>query len=278
MLKEPSPVHVIPLFPELLAHLLALLAELPAAAWAQPTACPGWTVKDVAAHLLGGDVGVLSRGRDGYTPAGPEIAAWEELVALINHLNAQWVAATRRLSPRLVLGLLRVTGEQVTDYFASLDPAATGGPVSWAGPEPAPVWLDLAREYTERWLHQQHIREAVGRPGLTDPQYLAPVLATFVHALPRAYEGVPVPAGTAVSVEIGGPAGGTWTVRREASSWKLYVGAAEQPAASVVRLPAGVAWRLFTRGLAPEAARDRIEITGDAALGERLLEAVAIIA
>ena len=36
--------------------------------------------------------------------------------------------------------------------------------VNWAGPEPAPIWLDPAREYTERWVHQQHIRDAVRNP------------------------------------------------------------------------------------------------------------------
>jgi hypothetical protein len=46
--------------------------------------------------------------------------------------------------------------------------------------------LELAREYTERWLHQQHIRDAVGAPGQTDPRFLAPVLATFAHAFPVA--------------------------------------------------------------------------------------------
>ena len=59
--------------------------------------------------------------------------------------------------------------------------------MSWAGPEPAPVWLDLAREYTERWHHQQHIRDAVNKPGLKDPHWMAPVLAAFVWAMPHAY-------------------------------------------------------------------------------------------
>ncbi len=52
------------------------------------------------------------------------------------------------------------TGEQTNAYFQRVDPFAMGGPVSWAGPEPAPVWLDVAREFTERWHHQQHIRAA----------------------------------------------------------------------------------------------------------------------
>jgi hypothetical protein len=140
-------------------------------------------VKDVALHLFGVDVGNLSLRRDGFSDPWWD-GARDDLVSSLNQWNETWVAVARRLSPRLLCELLRVTGEEVASYFFSLDPAAIGGPVSWAGPDPAPVWLDIAREYTERWVHQQQIRDALGRQGLAEPRYLAPVLATFVHALP----------------------------------------------------------------------------------------------
>jgi hypothetical protein len=57
-------------------------------------------------------------------------------------------------------------GPIVDAYFASLDLDSLGGPVSWAGPEAAPVWFGVAREYTERRHHQQQIRDATGRPPL----------------------------------------------------------------------------------------------------------------
>src|SRR5258708_38046271 len=74
---------------------------------------------------------------------------------------------------------------------------AMNGVVSWAGPDPAPIWLDSAREYTERWLHQQQIRDAVNKPGLKEKRFFHPVLDTFVRALPHTYKDVPV-ADTAV--------------------------------------------------------------------------------
>ncbi len=85
------------------------------------------------------------------------------LVAAIDRQNAVWVTGARRISPRLLIELLEMTGELTEAYFTSLDMTALGMPVDWAGPEPAPVWLDVAREYTERWVHQQHIRDAVGK-------------------------------------------------------------------------------------------------------------------
>ena len=53
-------------------------------------------------------------------------------------------------------------------------PHATDPVVIWAGSDPAPMWLRVAREYTERWHHQQQIREALGRAFLTEPQWFAP--------------------------------------------------------------------------------------------------------
>ena len=124
-------------------------------------------MKDVTAHLLGDDIGRLSWGRDGYVnpafAAGLDIATLPGLVAAIDRQNAVWVTGARRISSRLLIELLETTGELTEAYFASLDMTALGMPVDWAGPEPAPVWLDVAREYTERWVHQQHIRDAVGK-------------------------------------------------------------------------------------------------------------------
>ena len=42
-----------PLVPRLRSELAALLTSLTDGDWAQPTSCPGWSVHNVAAHLLG---------------------------------------------------------------------------------------------------------------------------------------------------------------------------------------------------------------------------------
>ena len=46
-------------------RLLAFLADLADDEWLAPTAAPGWTVKDLALHLLDDDLSWLSRERDG---------------------------------------------------------------------------------------------------------------------------------------------------------------------------------------------------------------------
>jgi hypothetical protein len=100
-MERPQPVLVVHLFPEILERLLDLLRTLSSQEWDEPTACFPWSVKDVARHLLGDDVGILSRKRDGHAMSG-DARNWEELVDLVNTSNAIWVQATRRISPRLL--------------------------------------------------------------------------------------------------------------------------------------------------------------------------------
>jgi uncharacterized protein (TIGR03083 family) len=149
-MKRPNKIIIVDRFAPLRTHLLTLLAELGEDDWTRPTAAPRWSVKDVAAHLLGGDIAILSGKRDGFR-LPQKIQGYDQLIELVDRLNAEWLLAARRMSPRLVRELLAFTGPEVEACFASLDPMGMGGAVSWAGPDPAPIWFDLAREFTERW-------------------------------------------------------------------------------------------------------------------------------
>jgi uncharacterized protein (TIGR03083 family) len=276
-MREAKPIIVTDLFPAILAKLLKLLSELSAEEWDKPTACADWSVKDVALHLLGDDIGLLSRRRDEYLLAGQPIENWDDLVDLINALNDLWVKAARRISPRLLRDLLAFSGEQICQYFASLDPYVVGEPVQWAGPDPTPVWLDLAREYTERWHHQQHIRDAVGKPDLKQPRFFAPVLDAFVRAWSHTYREIEAENGTLLALVISGEAGGRWFLLREGGGWKLYMDVTQAPHTEVV-IPQELAWRLFTKGIGRQEALAHTTISGDRRLGLRVLDMISIIA
>ncbi len=276
-MQKPGPIYVLDLFAPTREALLELLGSLSPDDWQKPTVAGDWTVKDVAGHLLKGELGILSRRRDGYSMPGVSLQNWNDLVQFINALNRTWVEAARMLSPRVMCDALRWAAPQAEEYFASLDPDALGVPVDWVSPDPAPNWLDLAREYTERWHHQQQIRDAVGRPGLKEPRYLAPVLDALVRALPRTFQGVKARLGKQVKLTITGESGGTWCLLREESNeWHLYLGAGDSPTAEV-RMDQDDAWRLFSKGLAPEEARRRAQLSGDSALAGKLFETLSII-
>jgi uncharacterized protein (TIGR03083 family) len=233
-----------PLMPRLRAELVALLASLPDGDWARPTACPGWSVHDVAAHLLGVELGNVSVRRDRWG-LGP--GAGEDLDIWLNRFNQQWVDAARRISPALLIDLINVVGQRFEEHLATLDLDAAGGPVQWAtGWDPAPVWLDVAREHMERYVHQKQIRQATGHPPL-GAAFTGPVLATAAHALPRALDQVIRPAGTVVTFTAEGEGGGTWHVVRGAAGWELDPAPPASPAACQARTTVDGALKLYAR-------------------------------
>ncbi len=56
-LQPLMPTATVHLFPGLSAELLTLLRQLSLHEWELPTVCALWSVKDLAAHLLGGNSG-----------------------------------------------------------------------------------------------------------------------------------------------------------------------------------------------------------------------------
>lgn len=250
-------------------RLLRLLTSLGDAQWAAPTAAPQWSVKDIALHLLAVDLGWLARSRD-HNQAGiiPVPAGHEEFVRGLAQHNQRWVDGTRLLSPRLITGLLGWSGEQLDAYLGTVDLAGPSS-VYWAGK--VPLWFDLAREFTERWVHYQQIREAT-RPAGHDQQdeYLPLVLRTFIWGFPHQYK-APAPVGTVITVEILDI--GAWTLSRTATEWSLDEGQAAASAASL-RISGEAAWRLLT------GARydiGQVQLSGDPALAEPLLQVRGII-
>ncbi len=281
-MRAAEPVIVVDLFPLERQELLHLLSQLHEEEWHLPTICTAWSVKDIVLHLLGDDIGLLSRKRDAFDDftiikTRPPLRSWSDLVAYINEKNKLWVQATRRMSNRLVCTFLTMTGEETYQYFSSLDLFALGETVSWAGPAPASVWLDIAREYTERWVHQQHIRDAVGRPGLKDRHFFAPVLETFVRALPHTYRDVHATNGTLIHLIISGEAGGEWYLQREQETWVLGKNVAS-PADATVVLDQESAWRLFTKGISKDEAFKQATYKGDEMLARKVFDTVSIIA
>jgi uncharacterized protein (TIGR03083 family) len=261
------------------AELLALLGALDADAWAGATGCPGWSVKDIVAHVLGDDYGILARERDGFREAGSRhSASWDDVVRFVNERNEAWVLAWRRASPRLLFDLLAGSGPALWAHYRGIDPEELGAPVSWAGAQPAPNWLRLAREYTERWVHQQQLRDATGRPGLREGRWLRPLLDTFAHSLPVALGNADALDGTVVVVAAKGEGGGRWTVARRGGSWRLAAEPSTERPSTVVTIDVDTLWRLYTKAIDRDAVRARARIEGDVALGERVLSARAIIA
>ncbi|HEX2076129.1 MAG TPA: maleylpyruvate isomerase N-terminal domain-containing protein [Longimicrobium sp.] len=272
-----TPVYTAGLFPGLLAELVRLLRGLDGADWDRPTVAGAWRVRDVAAHLLDGDLRKLSWGRDAPAAGDRPALSYGEVMQLIQRANEAGVSFAGRLSTRVITDLLEVTGRWVADYVAALPPHGRAlFPVAWAGEDRSENWMDTGREYTERWHHQMQIRDAVGAPGLLQREWLYPLLELSVRALPRAYAAVAAETGTAVVLQVEAEGENTWSLVREDAGWLVYRGAAPDAAARV-RMDADTAWKLLFNALPPDAARSRVTVTGDDSLAEPMLRTRSVM-
>lgn len=251
-MRAPQPIMTAHLFAPLNVELVALLRSLSPDEWDAPTVAGAWTVKDVAAHLTDTVLRRLSLHRDGHSRPGPFDP---------NAANREWVVAAQRLSTAVTIDLLERYGAEQAAFFGSLDPFAPAKwGVSWAGEEESANWFDVARELTERWHHQQQIRDATGRSPLYET-YLAPVIATFVRALPFTYR----------------DRSGTIVLRVDDQSWslvegKLFEGEAAEYTTRVT-MTGDRAWRVFTRQrIDPQAV-----IEGDPRHADGVLRMTSII-
>ncbi|HTF22705.1 MAG TPA: maleylpyruvate isomerase N-terminal domain-containing protein [Candidatus Limnocylindria bacterium] len=272
------PILTAHLFPKLDAMLLELLRSLTPEDWEKQTVSPKWKVKDVAAHLLDTPLRGVSIARDGYLPEAPRISSSVELAAYINRLNEEGVSLYRRLSPAVLISLMQVASQLLAEYHRSRDPNASAPyGVSWAGEEKSSNWFDTAREFTERWHHQQQIRLAVNKPGIMTRELYYPVLDCFLRALPFTYRTVSAKPGTYLQINVSGECGGNWYLARAEQAWWLT----EEPLGdklSETTIPQEIAWRIFTKGIDRESALRQVKISGDTKLGLHALRVISIVA
>jgi uncharacterized protein (TIGR03083 family) len=278
------PILVADLFPEVTRRLVELLRSLSSDEWHLPTVSSRRTVKDVASHLLDGSLRRLATQRDGYRPPDGRCQprAGEPLVGFLNRLNDEWETGARRLSPRALVDLIEWADAQLADLLRSLDPRCPAPfPVAWAGEVHSEDWMDVAREYTEKWHHTQQVFDATGRPSTILTRRLGhPCLDTFMRALPFTFREVEADLGSVVTVQVTGEAGGNWHVERQEGGWG-QIADPPRSAAATVTMDQGTAWKLVTKRRSREASLRQfpgIGITGDEALGLHVLDMVSVMA
>jgi uncharacterized protein (TIGR03083 family) len=258
-------------------RLLELLRSFAPADWYRPTPCPGWDVLGLTLHLVGDDLSVVARHRDGHHGALPP-ADLDEVgfIGWLDALQMEWVGAARRISPPLGIELLEWCGRIVADTLAARDGSVPTARVTWASDEPVPAWLDQARELTEYWIHRQQLLQSTGRPSDLRPDLAGPVLDALRWAYPHRLGAVRRPAGSEVEVRIDDEAlAREWRLTCDGRTWAFATRAAAPPLATVT-MSAEQAWRLLTNNYVP-ALNGQIEWRGDGEIIEVLRRTRAII-
>lgn len=278
-MQQPAPIHIAHLLPQIDGLLISFLKSLSPEDWKLQSLAPKWKVKDVALHLLDGNLRALSMLRDNHFGLpGPASGAYEDMVQYLNQLNADWIQATRRLSPRIIVDLLESSGKEYCDYIQSLDPEMKATfTVDWAGEAGTKNWFHIAREYTEKWHHQQQIRLAVGKEDeLLKHQWYFPYLDTSIRALPHHYRSVSAEEGTIIKFVFQGEKDKTWFLCKDVQ-WKLGLESQNDVNCEVL-IKDEDAWKIFTKGMKREEAISRATIKWDRKLGLRIFELIAVMA
>jgi hypothetical protein len=183
-----------------------------------------------------------------------------------------------RLSPRILIELIKIYSREVYEFFKTLEPHGRAiFAVDWAGEIESENWFDIARDYTERWHHQQQIRLAVGKPGIETRELYFPVLDAFMRALPHAYRHVAAEENTLLQFAVAGEAGGDWFLLKTQNGWTLQNQTAANSDAKTT-IPQEIAWRIFTKGINKETAKSQCKIEGDKNLCAEIFNMLSVMA
>jgi uncharacterized protein (TIGR03083 family) len=243
-----------------IAATIEVCAGLTGDGWSAQTECPLWTVKDVCAHLVGGELWMSQ----GHPPPTEGLAG----------ITDRPVRERRDAGGPAVLAELREVFALRLRQFAA-DPPDPAEPATTAYGWPVTVGILLTHRAFDAWVHEQDIRRALARPGnLGSPAAfisrdillgsLARVVAKLAAAPPGAVVRLAVEGEVAFDVAVSvddnrrghlAPwAGGTASTSLRAG-WETYS-----------RLAAG---RI-------DSAAAAVEVRGDAEVASRVLSHFAV--
>jgi len=129
-----------------------LIRPLTEAEWAMPSRCAGWTVGDVARHVVGGMADVAAGRLDGL--GTPEVTA-REVAERAGRSPVQLADECAEVT-KAAAGLLPMFDD---DAWVATAP---GGYEGTLGDGVEALWYDA-------WLHADDIRAAIGRPSEPEP-------------------------------------------------------------------------------------------------------------
>lgn len=277
MKQKLEAIDVLPLFPKLEDKFIQLLQSLSEEEWQAQTIARLWKVKDVVAHLLDGNIRILSMLRDGYFSGGPKGDTYEDLLNYLNQLNADWVQAFKRVSPQMLITLHQTTWPSYYEYYTSLDPMGRATfPVSWAGEQESKNWMHIAREYTEKFLHQQQIRDAVNRQGILNEEFFSPFASVCMLALPFTLQ-EESSNDSVLEWRLTNEIDQSWTISRSSGSWQFVEEGAHRATSKIV-MSGNTFWKLVSKSRRYKDLGNEIQIEGETDLAHKALEMVSFMA
>jgi uncharacterized protein (TIGR03083 family) len=253
---------------EVWQDLAALGAGLDDNAWTVATPCPGWDVAAQYAHIIGTESMLLSRPN----PEGGEKAEQPAHVRnQIGGFNEVWVEHLAGRSRSEVLAQFEEIVAARTEALAGMTEADFEAP-SWTPVGQADYRRFMQIRVFDCWVHDQDVRDAVGRPGLES----GPVVDQSIDEIVRALGFVVgkkagAPQGSSVRFELTGPVARRIDV--DVSERARVVDALEAEPAVTLSMTSGAFTRLACGRTDPSAVD--VSTDGDAELGRKVVDNLA---
>jgi uncharacterized protein (TIGR03083 family) len=252
------------------ASIGTLTDDLTPEQWATPTACPGWTVADQVAHIVGTES--MLAGRPAPPPGpGPQPP---HVRNDIGQVNEAWLDHYRAAGLEALLrDFGQVTSERLRQ-LAGMDDADLERP-SWTPVGQATYGRFLQVRVFDCWVHEQDIREAIGRPGHLEGPAAEQATDEVVRALGYLVgKRAAAPSGSRVRIKLTGPV--RRTVDVAVADRAQVVEPAGEPTA-MVALASDLFLRLACgrRPAAPAIDAGAVSLSGDAELARSVVEHLA---
>ena len=239
--------------------------------WHRPTECPGWSVADQVAHVVGTESMLAGRPSpepaDGHPPA--------HVHNDIGRFNEAWIERYRAEDTgRLCADFRDVTGERLRRLRAMTE-AELDEP-SWTPVGKATYRRFMQVRVFDCWVHEQDVRLALGRPGHLDGPAAEQALDEVVRSLGYVVgKRAGAPDGSLVRLELTGPVARTLDVAVDGRAAVVAPGRAAPT--TTVAMGSDCLLRLACGRRSPvEALRvGDVTVSGDEALGRQVAEHLA---
>ncbi len=250
-----------------------LVRPQPPEAYDAPTACPGWSVRDVISHLLGFEL--MLHGAPVPQFDGP----WPDYVHNpIGEINEAFVAAHRREPGLEVLDQFRDAWIRSLVALRALDDAGWQK-VGWSPEGERPYYRFQETRVLDSWIHLQDIRDALLEPADDHGAGEEIVVNRFEAALPYVVgRKMQAPDGTLIQLNLSGRLGRT-----------IVLGVHEGRAAPVspgnqvptveITTPVALFWRRAAGRIGASAflSASATDVRGDRAMAQAFAENLRIM-
>ena len=255
------------------ASIDRLVRPQPPDAYDRPTACPGWSVRDVISHLLGFEV--MLRGG----PV-PEFAGdWPEYVRNpIGELNEAFVQAHRHEPGIEVLDQFRDAAARSIQALRELTDQQWEK-VGWSPEGDRPYHRVQETRVLDSWIHLQDIRDALLQPEDDHGPGEEIVVNRFEAVVPFVLaKRAQAPNGTTVQINLIGRQGRTILVGVDDGRASALDHLDDAPTLEITT-PVALFWRRGAGRISAQAflSASATDVRGDRAMAEAVAEGLAVL-